>query len=168
MDERTLRKALSKIPLGGLRYYEKTGSTNDVALAWAAAGAPDLALVYAEEQTAGRGRGSHGWFTPAGAALAFSLVIRPAPGQEQATPLFSALGALAVCEVLTAQGQNPKLNGPTMFCLTAASFAEFWPNQSGQGRNSTVSYWALALMSDPKQFRPPPGLIFQQPASRPN
>ena len=80
MDERTLRKALSNIPLGGLRYFEQTGSTNDVALAWAAAGAPDLALVVAEEQTAGRGRGSHSWFTPPGAALAFSLVIRPLPG----------------------------------------------------------------------------------------
>ncbi len=47
MDERTLHKALSNIPLGGLRYFEKTGSTNDVALAWAADGAPDLALVFA-------------------------------------------------------------------------------------------------------------------------
>src|SRR5512136_580176 len=104
MDERTLRKTLSNIPLGGLRYFEQTGSTNDMALAWAADGAPDLAMVYAEQQTAGRGRGSRRWFTPAGAALAFSLIIRPYPVEEQSIPLFSALGALAVCEALAAHG----------------------------------------------------------------
>jgi len=112
MDERTLRKALSDIPLGSLRYFEQTGSTNDMALVWAVAGAPDLALVYAEEQTAGRGRGSRRWFTPPGAALAFSLVLRPLPGEEQSVALFSALGALAVCEALAALGLSPEIKWP--------------------------------------------------------
>ncbi len=112
MDERNLRKALSGIPLCGLRYFEQAGSTNDIALAWAAAGAPDLALVYAEEQTAGRGRGSRRWFTPAGAALAFSLVMRPMPGLEPSIPLFSALGALAMCEVLGKLGLQPQIKWP--------------------------------------------------------
>jgi BirA family biotin operon repressor/biotin-[acetyl-CoA-carboxylase] ligase len=100
MDEHTLRKALSTIPLGGLRFYEQTGSSNDVALAWAAEGAPDMSLVYAEEQTSGRGRGKRNWFTPPGAALAFSLIIRPITDEQNTTPLFTALGALAVCEAL--------------------------------------------------------------------
>jgi len=117
MDGRTLRKALFNIPLGGLRYYEQTGSTNDIALAWAAAGAPDLALVIAEQQTAGRGRGNHSWFSAPGAALAFSLVIRPLPGEEQTIPLFSALGALAVCEVLAAQGLQPEIKWPNDILL---------------------------------------------------
>jgi BirA family biotin operon repressor/biotin-[acetyl-CoA-carboxylase] ligase len=112
MDERSLRKALSDIPLGGLRYFERTGSTNDAALAWAAAGAPDLAMVYAEEQTAGRGRGDHRWFTPKGTALAFSLVLRPYPGEERLAARFSALGALAVCDVLATQGLHPEIKWP--------------------------------------------------------
>jgi BirA family biotin operon repressor/biotin-[acetyl-CoA-carboxylase] ligase len=112
MNEHILRKTLSDIPLGSLRYFEQTGSTNDVALAWAAAGAPDLALVYAEEQTAGRGRGNRRWFTPPGAALAFSLVLRPLPSEEQSVALFSALGALAVCEALAALGLPPEIKWP--------------------------------------------------------
>jgi BirA family biotin operon repressor/biotin-[acetyl-CoA-carboxylase] ligase len=112
MDERTLRKTLSGIPLGGLRYFEQTGSTNDIALAWAAAGSPDLALVYAEEQTAGRGRGTRRWFTPAGAALAFSLVLRPLAGAEQPISLFSTLGALAVCEALEKHALQPQIKWP--------------------------------------------------------
>jgi BirA family transcriptional regulator, biotin operon repressor / biotin---[acetyl-CoA-carboxylase] ligase len=112
MDESTLRKRLSSIPLGGLRYFDQTGSTNDIALAWAADDAPDLALVYADQQTAGRGRGSRRWFTPPGAALAFSLVMRSFLGQEQTTQLYSALGALAVCEALAALGMHPEIKWP--------------------------------------------------------
>jgi BirA family biotin operon repressor/biotin-[acetyl-CoA-carboxylase] ligase len=112
MNERTLRKTLSDIPLGGLRTFEQAGSTNDVALAWAADGAPDLALVCAEEQTSGRGRGDRRWFTPPGTALAFSLVLRPLPGEEQSVPLFSGLGAMAVCEALGMRGLHPEIKWP--------------------------------------------------------
>ena len=112
MDELTLRKALTSLPMSALRYFERTGSTNDDALAWAAAGAPDLALVYAEQQTAGRGRANRRWFTPPGAALAFSLVLRPLPVEARSTPLLSALGALAVCEALAELGLDPEIKWP--------------------------------------------------------
>ncbi len=79
MDEQELRAKLSNLRLGGLRYFESIGSTNDEALTWAAAQAPDLCLVTAEEQTAGRGRSGRKWFTPPGSALAFSLALRPTP-----------------------------------------------------------------------------------------
>jgi len=112
MNESILRKALADLPLGGFRFFTQTESTNDVALAWATTDAPDLALVYAEEQTAGRGRGSRTWFTPAGAALAFSLVMRPQPTELNSVPLFSALGALAVSQVLEELGLHPEIKWP--------------------------------------------------------
>ena len=112
MDERALRKTLSEVPLGGLRTFDQTGSTNDNALAWAADGAPDLAMVFAEEQTSGRGRGDRRWFTSPGTALAFSLVLRPLPGEEQSVSLFSGLGALAVCQALGMRGLHPEIKWP--------------------------------------------------------
>lgn len=112
MDEGTLRKLLSDIPLGGLRTFEQTGSTNDLAMAWAAEGAPNLALVCAEEQSSGRGRGNRRWFTLPGTALAFSLVLRPLPGEELSVPLFSGLGALAVCDALEMRGLHPEIKWP--------------------------------------------------------
>jgi BirA family biotin operon repressor/biotin-[acetyl-CoA-carboxylase] ligase len=118
MDENTLHEALSDLPLGGVRFFNRTGSTNDIAMKWAAADAPDLALVYAEEQTAGRGRGTHTWFTPPNAALAFSLVLRPLPGQQKSIPLFSALGAVAVSEVLAALGLRPEIKWPNDVLLS--------------------------------------------------
>jgi BirA family biotin operon repressor/biotin-[acetyl-CoA-carboxylase] ligase len=112
VNEHDIRKAIFNLPLGGLRLFEKTGSTNDVALVWAAEGAPDLALVCAEEQTSGRGRGDRRWFTLPGTALAFSLVLRPLEGEEQSVPLFSGLGAIAVCEALERWGLQPEIKWP--------------------------------------------------------
>jgi BirA family biotin operon repressor/biotin-[acetyl-CoA-carboxylase] ligase len=112
MNELDIRRALSDLPLGGLRFFGQTGSTNDVALAWAADGAADLSLVCAEEQTAGRGRGSRRWLTPAGAGLAFSLILRPLAREKASIPMFSALGALAVCEALGALGMEAQIKWP--------------------------------------------------------
>lgn len=112
IDEQQLRQSLASLPLGEIRFFRSVGSTNDEALVLAASGAPDLSLVYAEEQTAGRGRGGRRWFTPAGAALAFSLVLRPSPGPEPPAPFFSAVGALAVCETLRAHGLDAQIKWP--------------------------------------------------------
>ena len=112
MDESGFRKAISDLPLGGFRFHERVGSTNDSALAWAAGGAADLSLVVADEQTAGRGRGDRQWFTPPGVALAFSLVNRPSTAEEGSLSLFSGLGAIAVCEALGSLGLHPEIKWP--------------------------------------------------------
>jgi BirA family transcriptional regulator, biotin operon repressor / biotin---[acetyl-CoA-carboxylase] ligase len=103
MDQNTLEKLLADLPLGSLRYFPTIGSTNDLAARWAEAGAADLSLVVADEQTAGRGRMQRRWLTPAGSALAFTLVLRQ-DKEELLSHLaqVTALGALAVCDTLNA------------------------------------------------------------------
>ena len=160
MDERRLRKLLSNIPLGGLRYFDQTGSTNDVALAWAAADAPDLALVFADQQTAGRGRGDHSWFTAPGAALAFSLVIRPNPGEEQTIPLFSALGALAVCEVLAAQGLHPEIKWPNDVLLNRKKVCGVLAESVWTGEKVDSLVLGIGLNIKPAALPPPDQLNF--------
>ena len=110
--ERELSTALRDIPLGGLRFFESTGSTNDQALVWAASGAPDLALVLADEQTSGRGRLGRNWFTPPGAALAFSLILRPNTQERQYPGRFAGLGALALTEALNERGVTAEIKWP--------------------------------------------------------
>jgi BirA family biotin operon repressor/biotin-[acetyl-CoA-carboxylase] ligase len=106
MDQAALVKLLEGLPLGSVRHFASLGSTNDLAIRWAAAGASDLSLVVADEQTAGRGRLNRRWYTPRGAALAFSLILRPSglPQASLESPVLlmrlTALGALAVCETL--------------------------------------------------------------------
>lgn len=104
--------ALTGLPTGGLRYFDSLGSTNDEAAQWATNGAPDLALVVADEQTAGRGRQGRRWYTPPGAALAFSLVLRPTERLEQAVPLLTALGALGVSDALQELGLPALIKWP--------------------------------------------------------
>jgi BirA family transcriptional regulator, biotin operon repressor / biotin---[acetyl-CoA-carboxylase] ligase len=110
--ESQLRKALAGLPLGEIRYFESAGSTNDLALDWAASGAPDFSLVLADEQTSGRGRMGRKWFTPPGAGLALSMVLRPNDFERESIGLFSGLGALALVDALKNYGITAQVKWP--------------------------------------------------------
>lgn len=96
--------------LGSPRLHHRTiGSTNARAQQLAAAGAPHGTIVTAGEQTAGRGRQGRAWATPAGTALAVSIVLRDPPG------LLTLAAALAVAEVaaaLDADRRAPAIKWP--------------------------------------------------------
>jgi BirA family transcriptional regulator, biotin operon repressor / biotin---[acetyl-CoA-carboxylase] ligase len=57
--------------------YLRAESTNSEAIELVRQGAPSGTLVYAEEQVSGRGRKDRLWFSPPGAGLYFSLIVRP-------------------------------------------------------------------------------------------
>ncbi len=98
MDTHSLSAVLHDLPLGGWRFFPVIGSTNDEALAWSQANAPDLALVIADAQTRGRGRRGRRWLTPPGQALAVSLVLRPS--RNAAWTHYVGLAALSLHEAL--------------------------------------------------------------------
>jgi BirA family biotin operon repressor/biotin-[acetyl-CoA-carboxylase] ligase len=68
-----------------LLYFPTIGSTNDLAARLAAGGAPEGTTVAAEAQTSGRGRLGRTWFSPPGAGLYVSIVIRPDPAARAGT-----------------------------------------------------------------------------------
>lgn len=112
MDEKTFRKSLEGLPLREQRYFASTGSSNDLALAWATEGAPDLSVIFADEQTTGRGRKGRKWHTPAGSGLALSIILRPEPEDDTPISLYSGLGALAVCDALEKAGLKASIKWP--------------------------------------------------------
>jgi len=80
-------------------YFPQIGSTNDHALALAAAGAPHGSAVCAEEQTSGRGRLRREWISSPRLGIYLSILLRtPLPVQEafQATYIL----ALSLVKVL--------------------------------------------------------------------
>jgi BirA family biotin operon repressor/biotin-[acetyl-CoA-carboxylase] ligase len=82
------------------RHFRSVGSTNEVARDLAAQGAPSGTLVTSEEQTAGRGRQGRPWQTPAGAALAWSLLLRQRVEVPGTLPLQAGVGVCAAVESL--------------------------------------------------------------------
>lgn len=83
-------------------FYDRVGSTNDVAKQLADAGEPEGTVIIADEQTAGRGRLGRAWVAPPHSSILMSLVLRPnlAPSQTARVTMAVALGA---CEAICAE-----------------------------------------------------------------
>jgi BirA family biotin operon repressor/biotin-[acetyl-CoA-carboxylase] ligase len=122
-----------------VRYAATIGSTNDAARDWLAADAPDLALIAADEQTAGRGQAGRTWQSPAGASISFSLIVRH---NLQSTPAYisrlTALGTLAVCDALAELDLVPQIKWPNDVLLAGRKVAGVlaeatWSGESLQG-----------------------------------
>ena len=112
MNQNELKKSISQLALGDIKYFDSTGSTNDEALAWAANDALDLSIVIADEQTAGRGRQGRKWITPKGTALAFSILLNPTAEEKHHLTHIVGLAALAVAGALQKQGLSPQIKWP--------------------------------------------------------
>lgn len=100
MDQQSLESNLADLQLSAIRFYQSIGSTNDEAGNWIEVGAPDLSLVIADEQTAGRGRSNRRWISAPGASLTFSLILRSPPFNAQFLSRLPGLGAVAVQNAL--------------------------------------------------------------------
>ena len=109
---------LSKI--GMVEHYTSIGSTNDRARELAQRGTPEIALVVADEQLAGRGRQGRSWYTPPGTALAVSLLTRPAIPARHAMRLTMLAGLAAVEGIEQAAGLRLALKWPNDVVLPGA------------------------------------------------
>ena len=100
-----------------LLYFPKLGSTNDQLMQLARDQAPEGCVVVAEQQTAGRGRQGNNWYSPPGAGLYFSLLLRPQLPAIKLTGLTMALG-ISVAEALEKTAGIPvELKWPNdLFC----------------------------------------------------
>jgi BirA family biotin operon repressor/biotin-[acetyl-CoA-carboxylase] ligase len=93
----SLKALFSDLPqISVVEHHATIGSTNDRARELAGLGTPEIAVIVADEQTAGRGRQNRSWYTPPGTALAFSLLTRPAIAPQRAMRLTMLAGLAAV------------------------------------------------------------------------
>jgi BirA family biotin operon repressor/biotin-[acetyl-CoA-carboxylase] ligase len=81
-------------------HFEQLASTNTTALQLAEEGAVEGTLVLADSQSAGHGRGNHGWHSPPGAGLYLSLILRPDLKLSAICPLTLSVG-IAAAQALT-------------------------------------------------------------------
>ena len=159
MDEKTFRKILSGLPLKAIRYFPQIGSTNDVALAWASDGASDLSLIYADEQTTGRGRMGRKWFTPPGSALAFSLILRPQGRERENIGLFSGLGALALVEALKKYALGAQIKWPNDVLINRRKTAGILVETVWLGTEADSVVLGMGVNVSPASVPPPEELL---------
>lgn len=81
-------------------HHHTIGSTNDEARRLVAEAAPHGTVVHADEQTSGRGRLAHTWFSPPG-NLYVSIILRTGQPADRVAEL-SFLAALAVADTVEA------------------------------------------------------------------
>ena len=77
-DLPALDHELANTPFTGkLRYFPTIHSTNTLAMKEAEEAASSGTVYFADEQTAGRGRGVHAWHSAPGSGLYVSILLRP-------------------------------------------------------------------------------------------
>jgi BirA family transcriptional regulator, biotin operon repressor / biotin---[acetyl-CoA-carboxylase] ligase len=102
---------------GKLHFAPVTGSTNIDALAAARGGEPHGSVFFADEQTAGRGRGDHKWQSAAGQGLYVSVLLRPELPAARLPLLPLAAGLAAMEAIRVASGLAADLRWPNDLLL---------------------------------------------------
>jgi len=98
-----------------IHYFSSIGSTNDVAAELAAAGDAEGTVVFADAQTAGRGRRGRTWFSPPGAGLYVSVILMPSRAHDasRAHMLTTLAAGVAIAEGIgEATGLRAELKWP--------------------------------------------------------
>jgi BirA family transcriptional regulator, biotin operon repressor / biotin---[acetyl-CoA-carboxylase] ligase len=121
-------------------FFETIGSTNDVAAARSASLLGERCegiVVIADEQTSGRGRRGHTWFSPAGSGLYVSVVLAPATARidpARATMLLSLVAGVALAEgVEQATGLRVDLKWPNDLQVSRRKLGGILAESSGTG-----------------------------------
>lgn len=90
---------------------ETADSTNDDLRALACDGAADGLVLLALLQTAGRGRRGAAWFSPPGASLAISILVRP-QATKALWPRLALAAGLAIAEAIESFGPTTGIKWP--------------------------------------------------------
>jgi len=108
--------------------YDSTSSTNDIAAEYARNKQSDGLVVFAEEQTAGRGRASNKWITGKADSILCSIVLREdsieLTENKLSTELLSLTFAVAVAEAIGKPGRSrAKIKWPNDIMLNGKKVA---------------------------------------------
>lgn len=143
-----------------LHWMERTTSTNEIAARLAELGAPEGTTVVADTQTAGRGRLGRTWFSPPGAGLYASIVLKPwrgaLVGSTSVTSLLTLASGVALAEgVRASTGLPTELKWPNDLVVLRRKLAGILAEAA---HGHAMSYVALGfginlrLVAYPREF----------------
>lgn len=106
-----------------VRHYEEVGSTNDLALELAAAGAAEGTVVRADAQTAGRGRIGRSWNSGRGKGLYLTVILRPRLEPAALGLLSLAAGEAVRCALASVCGLEGRIKWPNDVLVSGRKIA---------------------------------------------
>jgi len=139
---------------GRLHYTAQTGSTNTDALQAAREGAPHGSVWFADEQTAGRGRGDHKWASNAGEGLYVSVLLRPAIEAARLPLLPLAAGLAAVHAIDAAADLHADLRWPNDLLLGARKAGGILVESKLEGRRVEFAVAGIGINVHQREFDP--------------
>ncbi len=106
-----------------INHYYRVGSTSTEAMRAAAKGDPEGTVFLAEQQTAGRGRGSNQWHSVQSDGIYCSVILRPALPPSEILPLSLAAGLAVRAAVREIDPQvDPDLKWPNDALIDGRKF----------------------------------------------
>lgn len=108
-------------PYAAVDVVASTGSTNADLLA--RTDAADRTVLVAAEQTAGRGRRSRTWVSPAGSGVYLSVLVRPSTVPADRLGSLSLVAGVALVRAARALGVEPALKWPNDLLVDGAKCA---------------------------------------------
>lgn len=123
LDVRRIRAALAGHSTGAeVQVHEELASTSDHVRELGFAGHPHGVVVFAESQTAGRGRRENRWSAEPRGDLLFSILLRPGVGIEK-FPRLATLAALGLSRAVEGAGAfAPQIKWPNDLLLAGRKF----------------------------------------------
>jgi BirA family biotin operon repressor/biotin-[acetyl-CoA-carboxylase] ligase len=115
--------------------FDRIDSTNEEAHRRARAGAPEGTLIWAREQTSGRGRRGRGWSSPPG-NLYLSLLLRPAiaPAEAAQVGFVAAVGLAETLVGCLPTERRVRCKWPNDLLVDGAKIAGILPEAEAAGR----------------------------------
>lgn len=141
-----------------IQILDTVDSTNNFCKTLAAQGAPEGTVVVADSQTGGRGRLGRSFFSPPGAGVYFSVILRPVAEPQQLMHLTCAFAA-AMCDgVENACGLRPKIKWTNDLILDHKKLAGLLTELSIEAESGSVQYAVLGIgvncLQKPEDFPP--------------
>jgi BirA family biotin operon repressor/biotin-[acetyl-CoA-carboxylase] ligase len=156
-DLAALDAALSgSIYAGKLHFSVVTGSTNLDAVDAGRAGASHGSVFFADEQTAGRGRGDHAWQSAAAQGLYVSILLRPAMKTADLPMLPLAAGLAAAKAVASVSDLTVDLRWPNDILIGSRKAGGILVESKAEGQ--AVSFVVVGIGINVHQRAFDPGL----------
>ena len=147
---------------GNVHHHDQVESTNALALAAAALhtnpaeGGREGAVYLAEEQTAGRGRQGHSWFSERGTGLYCSFLLRPPMSPADALWLSLIAGVAVQDAVRETIGVRADIRWPNDLLINDRKFAGILTEMTSEATQVEHAVIGIGINVNQKTF--PPGL----------